>query len=225
MIKYFFYLLLASSSLFSFCNNDRDVKFNYKEFILKTDYRKFPPYIKFNLDRDLATRQIQVKDQMNFVVSSGFPYLEKVEEWSGKYNWEYADSLYKKFISSNIHHPSIDVFRQYGSFVILAKTTLLDEKGKNEKVVQTTKFYVTELMQTKYKGYGLLLYGIAKLNELNYDKKSIKTIAAEINEYSKKDASMTKKPNIKYSKELRLQVERNDSLNNEYRKKITSFLN
>ena len=214
---------MASCWFFSFCNNNREVEFDYKEFLVKTDYRKFPPYIKFNLDKDPTKWQNQVKEQINFIESSGIPSSEQVEGWRVKFNWEYADSLYKKFISANSQHPNIDVFRQYGSYIILAKLALFDEKAKKEKLLQSTKYYLSELTHTKYTGYGLLLYGLAKLDDLNEEKNSIKKFAAEISEYSKNDPSLNKKLIVKNSNELGQEVVRNDSLNKEYRNKITSF--
>jgi len=171
------------------CSQTKDIqsdeKIKQEEFISSAKmyqrndlpFQQFNPSIQFLTPKEMPGKTMEelINEQQEFNKSSGLPDNTNFHEWSASHTLNDALILYKTYSLNNSRHVYINTFKQYGGWLILTKMNLLSN-GTNENIALVVK----NLIDARYKGYGLLYYTLNQLHENNYDENKISSWAHEI---------------------------------------------
>lgn len=114
-------------------------------------------------------KELNFRLQRQFVFASGLPEPQNINNWKKNNTVTDAIKLYKIYLQKNASNKLINVFRQFGSYLILAKLGLLQEKNGSEEIY----FFLNELADTKYEGACLIYNSLVALKDLHYDTNKI----------------------------------------------------
>jgi len=160
-----------------------------------TPYRDFPIQVKFIEPSETGMHPGEViRGKRAFIKASGLPDESNIADWKEKHSIDDAARIYREYTRAQAGHPSLPVFRQYASWLILTRLDLLAEKGGD--AARQVAFYLQELTDTRYEGYQLLLYTLQYLQQQQYRSAFIQSQAEKILHYG---SAPRRKPELKNS--------------------------
>ena len=119
-------------------------------------YDAFPAYVQFAVGED--GRSFDPEAQKQFLASGELPLETGFYDWAKKHSAAESLAIYNEFIRQNASHPWINVYRQYYGWLMLTRHKLLSTG--NEETTNAVAQIVSNLVDARYEGYGLLYYAL-----------------------------------------------------------------
>lgn len=180
-------ILLASAILSGSCKSEHDaassdqmmleqIEKSTKDFTDKSvAYRQFPAEVSF-FPAETAPEKIpaEIQSRKLFIRQSGLPDESNVTEFKRTKSVQIAFDRYKNYMVHNAGSRYLPTFRQYGAWLILTRLDLLSLKERND--LSLIYGLINELVQSGYRGYQLISFGLKHLHENGFDKEKISAL-------------------------------------------------